>query len=283
MEMQHAMAVVGMGCYALASLLAVAALLGARPRRERPALVLMAAGVLALGGALVRRGVGAGSMPAFERFESLTCYALAASGVYLLLMAYRYTRGLAAILIPYVTIVILAGISAVGMEAGAPLPVGGPWLALHVLTAYAAYGCFTLAGASAAAYLIQDGNLKHKRLGVVWERLPSLETLDQIMSRLAGLAFLLLSVAMALGFVLVRRSGYDDAWLTDPKTVATAAVWILLAVFVHLRASADRHGRGVALLALGGLLCLLFAFVGVRAATVSAHPFVQAPPGVYGP
>jgi hypothetical protein len=33
----------------------------------------------------------------------------------------------------------------------------------------------------------------------------------------------------------------------------------------------------------GGLVCLLFAFVGVHLVAATAHPFLQVRVGVYGP
>lgn len=283
MDIEFAVAVLGVGCYVASSLLAVVSLFGIKPRGERAALALMAVGGIALAGVLVWSGVRAASIPAFNRFDALTCYALTISGAYLLLTAHRYTRGIAGVLIPYATIVILCGVSALGSDAGLPSPAQGPWLVLHVLTAYAAYGVFTLAGINAAVYLMQDSSLKHKRFGVVWERLPSLETLDHLMSRLVGLAFLLFSIAIVTGFILVHASGGADAWFTDPKVGASVATWILLAVLVHMRASADRHGRGVALVTVAGLACMLFAFIGVHLIANSMHTFFRIRVGLPGP
>lgn len=274
MDIEYAVSLFGLSCYVASALLAVVSLFGTRSRSERAAVALLAAGGTVLAAGLALRGVRSAAIPVFNRFEALTCYVVALSGAYLVLSACRTMRGIAGLLIPYAALVLLAGIFAMGTDVAAPAPVGGPWLGLHVLTAYAAYGVFTLASLHAVAYLMQDSNLKHKRLGVVWERLPSLETLDLVMSRLVGLAFLLLTVSMILGAVLVRKSGGGDEWLTDPKVLATVAFWILLAVLVHMRASADRHGRGVALMALGGLACLLFAFVGVHLVATSAHHFL---------
>ena len=283
MDMERAIAVLGVACYVVSSLLAIVSLLGTRPRGERAALVFLTLGGIALAAVLVLFWVRVAGIPAFSRFEALTCYALALSGAYLLLTLYRYSSGIAGLLIPYATLLLLCGIPALGRNAGVPAPVQGPWLVLHVLTAYSAFGVFTLASIYAAAYLIQDNNLKHKRMGVVWERLPSLETLDHMMSRLAGISFLLLTLSIVMGFVLVNASGGGEAWFTDPKVAATCAMWILLAVFVHLHASSDRHGRGIALMAVAGLACLLFTFIGVHLVAPTLHAFLLVGLGVSGP
>ncbi len=283
MDIERATALLGVACYVAASLLAGGFLIWPKPRVARAALALLAAGATVLAALLAFGWVRAAAIPVFSRFEAMTCYALALSGAYLLLGASCHARGIAFLLIPVATVILLSGVSAGGGAAGAPVPVQGPWLALHVVTAFAAYGVFTLASISAAVYLIQDNNLKHKRFGVLWERLPSLEALDQNMSLLVGLAFLFLTSSIVVGFVLVHASGGGDAWLTDPKVAATFATWILLAVFVHLRASSDRHGRGIALMAVAGLACLLFAFIGVHLVSATLHAFLKLGPGAGAP
>jgi ABC-type uncharacterized transport system permease subunit len=279
LDIERATALLGVACYVAASLLASGFLIWPKMRGARAALALLAVGATALAAVLVSGWVRAEALPVFSRFEAMTCYAVALSGAYLLLNASRKARGIGFLLIPAATVILLSGVSGGGPAAAAPVPAQGPWLVLHVVTAFAAYGVFTLASISAAVYLIQDSNLKHKRFGLMWERLPSLESLDQSMNLLAGIAFLLLTSSIVAGFLLVRASGGGDAWFTDPKVAATVATWILLAVFVHLRASSDRHGRGIALVALAGLACLLFTFVGVHWVSATLHAFLKVGPG----
>ena len=274
MDLEFAVCVLGVGCYVASALQAVLSLLGSRQRGDRTALALMAAGAVVLCGVLVVRAARTASIPAFSRFEALTCYALALTAAYLLLMATRPTRGIASLLASYVSVVLLCGLPAVSAEAGPPPAVQTVWLGAHIAMAFAGYALLSLASVLAAAYLLQDSNLKRKRFGVVWERLPALETLDHLMGRQVGLGFLLLTGSILLGITLVRQSGGGEEWLTDPKVGSTAVTWILFAVLVHMRASAGRHGRGMAVVTIAGLLCLLFTFIGVHLVADSVHGFV---------
>jgi len=236
--------------------------------------MLLSAGGLIFVGLLASRAVQTATIPAFNCFEALTCYALALTIAYLLLMVTAPTRGLGSFLIPYATLMLACGIPAMNVKAGTPPALQNLWLALHVLLAFSAYALLSLASVLAAAYLVQDHNLKRKNLGLVWERLPSLEKLDQIMAWLLGLGFLLLTGSILLGVTQVWRNSGGGEWLTDPKVAATAVTWILFAVLVHMRASSGRHGRNMAVVTIAGLLCLLFAFVGVHLVTHSVHSFV---------
>ncbi len=275
MDHEFLISVFGVSCYVMASLLALASLLGFRPKGERAAILLMTTGGVILAWVLICRGLGFTPRAVFTRFDAMTAYALAISGAYGMWSIVRYTRGVAGILIPYATLLLLCGLPALKQAAGAEVPLEGIGVLLHVVSAYAAFGVFTLASISAVIYLMQDSNLKNKRFGVVWQRLPSLEALDQVMSRMVGVAFLLLTVSIVLGVVLVHQMGGGEKWMLDPKVVATGILWIALAVFVHLRASSGRHGRGIALVAVFGLGCLLFAFLGVHLVVPTVHSFVQ--------
>ncbi len=267
-----------MGCYLAAAVLALASLLRARSTGEGSAIALMAAGAVALGAVLAARGIHAGAIPTFTRFEALTSYGIALTAAYFLLMLTRPARGLASFLAPYVSVLLLLGLPAFASEGGDIPPLQGSWLTLHVALAFAGYALLSLASVLATTYLVQDGNLKHKRLGLVWERLPALETLDHLMGRLVGLGFLLLTGAILLGITLIRQTGGGEEWLTDPKVGATAVTWIVFAVLVHLRASSRRHGRSMAVVTIAGLACLLFAFIGVHVVSHTIHGFVRILP-----
>ncbi len=276
------LALAGTGFYVLAAVFAVWSLLLAEPRRDRWSLVSLSLGALCLLGVLSVLVVEAGCVPSFNRFDGLALYVLGLSTVYLLVNRHRSTRGVAGILFPFLALILLCGITAQGMDPGASAAIQSPWLVLHVIIGYLAYAVFSLASLNAAAYLIQDYNMKHKHFGPVWEKLPSLEILDLAMNRLVGVAFLLLTFSVMLGCLLVHQSSSAEQWITDPKVAAVAAAWILFAVLVHMRASSDRHGRGVAILTVVGLAFVLFAFVGVHWVSDSVHSFLKVRGGGAG-
>lgn len=281
--METILVIIGIAFYSAASILALVALLRPGERRDRGELILLAGGVLIFLAVMVMRLFKAGCMPSFNRFDGLTWYALAMSATYLMMNPRRFSRGVSGLLLPFITVILLCGIPALEMPGGDAPPNQGVMLIIHVIMGYAAYAVFSLASINAVAYLMQDYNLKNKCFGPVWEQLPSLERLDHVMSRLVGLAFLFLTVAVVVGLMLVHQSGGGEKWLTDPKVAAVTAAWILFAVLVHMRASADRHGRGVAILTVTGLTLVVLAFLGVPLVADTVHSFLQVRTGVNGP
>jgi ABC-type transport system involved in cytochrome c biogenesis permease subunit len=265
---------IGIGFYALASLWAVQGLL--RPvavRRKAVSVCLLLGGVTFLMVLLVR-GVAEERLPVFGRFEALTVYSLVVTAAFLLVGMRERMRALAALLVPYATLLLILGAGGVRAKVQLDLPLDTFWLGLHVTAAFVGYALCTLAGVLGLAYVIQDNNLKHKRLGLLFERLPSLETLDHVMATQIGAAFIMLTLSVAFGARLVHLSGGGAEWLRDPKVLSTLATWGIYAVLMHMRTNADRHGKGMAIIALAGLLFVLFSFLGVHVVAESVHSFM---------
>ena len=274
---------VGLGVvlFCLASILSVARLTGHTGSGERPVFALLGGAVLSLAVVLVLHGIEAARLPAFGRFEALSLYSLFVVVVYVYSALRHRLRGVSGILVPYTTIVLLAGISASRKQVTLPAESDTFWLGLHVCTAFFAYALCTLAGMLAIAYVLQDNNLKNKHFGAAFHRLPPLETLDHLMSREIGAAFLMLTISLVFGAHLVRLSGGGNEWLKDPKIIATVATWGVYAVLMHMRTRSDRHGRGMAFITIIGLVFVLFSFIGVHIISDSVHGFALFGAGSY--
>jgi ABC-type transport system involved in cytochrome c biogenesis permease subunit len=232
-----------------------------------------ALGALCLGAGLVLHGRRLGMFPAFGAFEAASWYALAVTASYLYVSQRQDIRSLAAFLFPYQAVLVLLGLLQIAAVPAIPVGLRTPMLGLHVATAFAGYGLFTIESVVAAAYLLQDHNLKRREFGLLYRKLPALETLDRVMFDLIGPAFFLFSISIAMGVVLAHVNKWGVRWTTDPKVLATGFTWVVYGMLFHLRRSADRHGRKVAWVAVLGFLCVLLAFLGVHLLADSMHNF----------
>lgn len=263
----------GIGLYGLASLWSIRDLLQPGRARPRAAVLALAGGTLLLLAVLLARGLASGRMPVFGRFETTTVYSLAMTAAFLAVVGRHRMRALLALLAPYATALLVFGATAARQEVRLAPALDPRWLGLHVTTAFVGYALCTVAGVLGLAYLIQDRNLKRKNLGLLFERLPALETLDHVMASQIGAAFIMLTLSVACGARLVHLHGGGAEWLRDPKVLSTLATWGIYAVLMHMRTNADRHGRGMAAIALLGLLFVLFSFLGIHAVASSLHDF----------
>ncbi len=242
-------------------------------------MIVAAAGAL-LAAAMILHGIEEGRLPLFGRFETLGYYCLALTVFYLIVVLRYKVCGLSIFVTPCATLLAAVAAIATAQDSQVDLAIHSVLLDLHIATAITGYAMFTLGGVIAIAYLLQSRNLKRKRFGRVFDSLPSLETLDRIMQRQIGIAFVVFTISLILGVRLAHQQEWDIRWLLDPKIVATAMTWLIYAILFYLHVSGNYHGRNIALVVLIGFACVLFSVAGVRAMSETMHDFsIQANDG----
>lgn len=143
----------------------------------------------------------------------------------------------------------------------------------HIVSAFFAYACFTIAFAAGILYLIQRRELKARRAGTFYHKLPALEPLEKLIFQPMGLGTLLLCLAVTVGFFW-SHAEFGEYWLTDPKTVSTLFVIALYSLILYLRYGLGIRGKRVALAGLAAFALLILTFVGLRFVGGS-HNFLQ--------
>ena len=146
-------------------------------------------------------------------------------------------------LVPYGGMILLMR-SLVNHE---PLDVGDVAVVL-LLHAGLALALFGIAFAAAGMYLLQEREVKGKRFGALFLRLPSLDSLDRMVQRLVRAGFVVYTVALVAG-TITASAVWKSAWSWDPQQVASLVIWTLYGGMVQLRHN-GWHGRRYALLTL---------------------------------
>jgi ABC-type uncharacterized transport system permease subunit len=147
-------------------------------------------------------------------------------------------------------------------------------LPFHIAANLAGTALFTLAFASAVAYLVQEHRIKQKRLGGAFQRLPPLDALDRAEHTFLLLGFPLLTIGILTGTVWARRAEVGGsaevarAWLSY-------ASWLMFALVLLLRAAAGWRGRRAAYGTIAGfgltvLVLLVYVVRGVESTPVVA-------------
>lgn len=134
------------------------------------------------------------------------------------------------------------------------------FLAIHVGLAMIGYCAFSLSMAFSVMYLVLYNELKRHRVRLVFERLPSLDTLEQMAYRAihAGLGFTL--VAVVFGELLF----YDTEGryvVADAKIVVALTAFIVYGAAVLLRKPLAIQGRRLALTSIAGFCIILFSLL----------------------
>ncbi len=128
-------------------------------------------------------------------------------------------------------------------------------LGFHVSAALLGYTGISLAAVYGLLYLMLYHEIKSSRFGVIYSRLPDLETLESMSHRAEVFGFVTLSVAMMIGLFWLPRVFREFSYF-DPKLVGTFAVWVLYAIGLTAKRTLGWQGRKTMILSLVG-----FAFV----------------------
>jgi len=182
-------------------------------------------------------------------------------GAYLLLHRLYRLPALGAFVTPFALVLLVPALFAtLDHPEVAPEMVRSPVLAVHVLSAMLGLALFGIACGVGFMYLLQEREVKGKRFGALFSRLPSLDVLDRLGQRLVRLGFVVFTVALVAGSVIA-----STVWKTpfDPQQVVFIAVWALYGLMVQLRHS-GWHGRRYAVLTLVGFFIVITSMVSLK-------------------
>ena len=144
---------------------------------------------------------------------------------------------------------------------------------IHVCCMLLSYAAFLLACVAGVLFLVQERQLKHKHMGSLFHRLPSLGALDRINFHAITAGFLLLSVGVCFGLSGIHRV-YGHWWTGDSKEYLTVALWGWYCIVWLVRLRSTLRGRRVALLSVLGFSLVLFTGIGAGFMLSSVHPFL---------
>jgi ABC-type uncharacterized transport system permease subunit len=232
--------------------------------RQWRALPLLARGCVAIGLGLHAAGFWLvlsrqGWVPA-GLGEGLSAVALALLALFLVL-DFRYrTPVLGAFLTPIALAVLVPGLLIHGGSPALPAEVRRPLLPVHITIALLGIAAFAAAAGVAFMYLLMERQMKGKRFGLLFSRLPSLEFLDALNRRVVVWGFILLSVTLVTGAFFVS-STTGLFWRWEPTEVCTLVAWFIFAAVLGARSLAGWQGRRVAFITMAGFCLLLVSLV----------------------
>jgi ABC-type uncharacterized transport system permease subunit len=133
---------------------------------------------------------------------------------------------------------------------------------LHAATSLLAYGAFGLGAVAAGMFLTQQHDLKFHKLRAVLSRLPPIQRLEIVTSRLVLAGLVLFTIGLAAGGGLPQPA--NTAYWTDSKVVWSIFMWLVYLALLILRWLRVPSGRGFALGIIGTFVFLLLTFWGTN-------------------
>ncbi|MEQ1606273.1 MAG: cytochrome c biogenesis protein CcsA [Pyrinomonadaceae bacterium] len=104
------------------------------------------------------------------------------------------------------------------------------------------------------------------------EMLPSVDTLDGLMYKLAGVTFAGLALLLMTGAVWANES-WGRYWGWDAKEVGALVAWLTYAGFLHSRIAYGWRGRSSAYFAVVAFLFVIFTYLGVSYLLPGLHSY----------
>jgi len=213
-----------------------------------------------------------GTAPVLDLRSALSFFAWSLVGVYLIVQARFKLRVLGSFVAPLAAFLMMIS-SAMPLSAGPVKPLfKSLWLTIHVGTIFAGDALLAIAFLAAVMYLIQERQIKQKRLGSLYSRLPSLATLDSINYYAIVYGFPFLTIGMISGSVYAQYA-LGRYWQWDPKEVWSLILWLFYAALLHQRLAVGWQGRRAAIMSIICFGVLIFTFVGVSLLMGGYHSF----------
>jgi cytochrome c-type biogenesis protein CcsB len=261
--------VLALALYLLATTAFVAHVFSESHSLRRTAHWILAGALAADAAALALRVARLGYEAAAPFQEELSFIACVMVGLYLLISLRANLTVVGALVAP---LAFLFTLSAHLFETGTPEPVPrmqSVWLPAHIVPAFAGYAVFAVAFCLSLTYLLQEKQLKAKRKGNLFRRLPSLETLDNLNYRFVSWGFGLFTIGLITGSLLARET-WGELWSWEPVQVWSLITWLLYAILLHARTVGWR-GRKAAALTIVSFVVLVVSFVSVNFISPGKH------------
>jgi cytochrome c-type biogenesis protein CcsB len=242
--------------YVCATGLAFAHLIQREELVYRIASVVTLAGWVLHGVALVKSGVETGRPPLGTLSDAVSVAVWVAVGLMMWVERQYGLKVLGAFVLP---VVLMLSVSVVARPLGlGPIDraLSSAWLTVHIALALVGIAAFVLNFAGALMYLLQERQLKGKRPGAVYYRLPSLATLDRLTYRTLALGFPFLTTAIILGSVWASRA-WGSVFAFDPLALFSFVAWAIYAATLAGRTAAGWRGRRAAYFSIIGFAALV--------------------------
>jgi cytochrome c-type biogenesis protein CcsB len=223
---------------------------------------------------IVLRYLQAGYTPITSQHETIVFFAWSVTWAYLS-FRWRYTvKNFGTFISLLIVILLLIAAQASNTINTLPPALQSWWLPVHASISVISYGFLALGFCSGIMYLLQERELKKKRFGYFFTRLPSLDSLDQLNSHCLATGFMLFTLGIITGSIWAKQA-WGTYWHWDPKETWSLITWFLYAAQIHQRFSAGWRGKRAAVMAVIGFAAVLFTLWGVTYLLGGVHSYAK--------
>lgn len=167
--------------------------------------------------------------------------------------------------------VLLLGAAMFSSKADLPITpsLASYWLFIHVIFANVAFAALAMSFGYAVAYLMRERSAAGKWAARL-AKLPNQAAVEDMTVRYALAGFLLWGVMIVSGAIWANES-WGRYWSWDPIETWSLVVWLIYAVYLHLRYTMRWRGERLAWYAIVAMPIALFCLVGIPTVFNTIH------------
>jgi len=221
---------------------------------------------------ILLRGLAMGLVPMATKFDVLSLLALAIVILILIieLSSNNKTTIFFAVLLSFVIQTISSGFYSWD-QIDHPL-LQSPFFVVHVILTILGYSAISISALYAFLYIRLNHHIKHHRLGIVYEKLPPLRTLERLSIRSVQIGVVTLGLGILLGHFQAKLV-LGTYWPMDPKVIYNNIIWFGYFLGFVIAQIYKWRGRWMAYLAILGFGILIFTNIMIIFIEYTFHQF----------
>jgi len=210
--------------------------------------------------------------PITNVFEIFTILAFALSCSYFILELLTDIRGTGMFIIIFSVIFQVVSSLLIQDLTEVPEVLRNRLLGLHVISALLGYSGIIVSAIYGFLFLSLYNEIKLNRFGLIFERLPNLEILEELSFYSACIGFALLTVAIVIGIIWLPAAFPNFDYL-DSKLVGTMLIWIIYGLGILSKTLGKWQGKKVVVFSIVGFLIAIFQTIMSNFILKSFHSF----------
>ncbi len=205
--------------------------------------------------------------------ELLSFIAFAMTGIYLYVERIQRSRVTGVFILGIVVIIQLAASALLPhIETPKSTVFSNSLFGLHAFAAVLGYTALTVGAVYGLMYVLLYRDLKRKRFGLIFERLPSLDILANMSFGASLLGWIFLGITIGLGIAMSVT--LFPNFYTDPKFIATVIAWAIYTLVIGAYFALGWRGARSVFLALAGYTVAVIAILSSVLTPHSFHDFL---------
>lgn len=139
------------------------------------------------------------------------------------------------------------------------------WIWAHIVGASTGFGSVLVAAGLGLLYLV-----KERRSGGIYEKIPDVQTLDNLSYRFIAGGFIMYGLMIVSGAFWANQVK-GSFWNWDPVEVWSLISWLIYGIYLHLRITFGWRGRKLAWYALIALVVMIVSYWGIPFTVETFH------------